>query len=346
MTGAPAISPSTIRAGLEAWLPAHLGADAVTVGIPEPISSVGGARTPWLVHLRWADADGTHDTRAVLLVKVPDGQLETTLTPEFAAIVRLHAHGVRVARPLVVDSDGDAFGRAFFATEWVPGTASLDLLGRGSGDAQARAIALGLADVAAALHIVPAGDPPPELGLPVDHARAVTAQLDEWEDRFLRQRMEPLPLMTHAFGWLRANVPPATRVSYVHGDFRLGNVLYDDDRVTAMLDWEMVHLGDPLEDLAWAHRTRWSLERLLSLDEFLVRYTERSGIVVDRDRFRWHRMFAEVKHTVISLTAARSFADGRTTWLRHADRASMAAPFMARFLAMEAEHEHGVTVPA
>ncbi len=49
-------------------------------------------------------------------------------------------------------------------------------------------------------------------------------------------------------------------------------------------------------------------------------------------------MFAEVKHTVISLTAARSFADGRTTWVRHADRASMAAPFMTRFLAMEAAH--------
>ena len=57
----------------------------------------------------------------------------------------------------------------------------------------------------------------------------------------------------------------------VHGDFRFGNVLYDDTRVTAMLDWEMVHLGDPLEDLAWAYRTRWSLEQFVPLDEFVAR---------------------------------------------------------------------------
>ena len=55
--------------------------------------------------------------------------------------------------------------RAFFATEWVPGTASLDLLTRDAGDAQSRAVALGMADVAAVLHTVPVHDPPPELGV-------------------------------------------------------------------------------------------------------------------------------------------------------------------------------------
>jgi aminoglycoside phosphotransferase (APT) family kinase protein len=333
---------SRIREGLAAWLPAQLGTDCVEVEHPEPISSVGGARRPWLVGLRWEDAHGRHATRAVLLVKVPDGQLETALAPEFAALRHLHPRGVAVARPLVLDAHGEAFGQAFFATEWMPGTARLDLLRLEPGDPHGRAVALGMADAAAVLHTVAVRDPPAELGPRVDAARAVTAQLDEWEDRFLRQRMEPLPLVAHAFGWLRANTPAATRVSFVHGDFRLGNVLYDGDRVRAMLDWEMVHLGDPLEDLAWAHRTRWSLERLLPVEEFLDRYHERSGIAVDPARFRWHRMFAEVKHTVISLTAARSFADGRTTWLRHADRASMAAPFMTRFLAMEQEHDAAV----
>ena len=327
-----------IRAGLLTWLPGRLGTEQVTVTPPAPISSVGGARRPWLVDVRWPDDDGEHATRAVLLVKVPDGQLETTLAPEFAALQHLHARGVAVARPLWIDEAGDAFGSAFFATEWVPGTASLDLLRREAGDAQSRAVALGMAEIAAHLHTVAVDDPPPALRPLVAPADAVTVQLDEWEDRFLRQRMEPLPLMTHAFGWLCANVPSATRVSFVHGDFRLGNVLYDGDRVTAMVDWEMVHTGDPLEDLAWAYRTRWSLERLLPLDEFIARWSDRSGLAVDPERLRWHRMFAEVKHTVISLTAARSFADGRTTWVRHADRASMAAPFMTRFLAMEAAH--------
>jgi aminoglycoside phosphotransferase (APT) family kinase protein len=87
------------------------------------------------------------------------------------------------------------------------------------------------------------------------------------------------------------------------------------------------------------------LEQFVALDEFVARYTAASGIAVDPDAFRWHRMFAEVKHTVISLTAARSFADGNTTWMRHADRASMAAPFMRRFLELLPSRSSG-TEPA
>jgi aminoglycoside phosphotransferase (APT) family kinase protein len=323
------------RAGLEQWLPTQIeDARAIVVDNVEPISSVGGARRPWRFDVRYELDGEVHAICAVMLVKVPGGQLETVLGPEFAALRVLHAHGVRVARPLWIDPDGVACGEPCFVTEWVPGTASLDLMQRPEDDPQRRAVALGMADVAAALHTVDWGSAGVDFLPVVTRETAGLAQLDEWEDTFLRQRMEPLPTLVYAFAWLRDRVPVASRVSMVHGDFRFGNVLYDGSGVTAMLDWEMVHLGDPLEDLAWAHRTRWSLEQFVALDEFVARYIEASGLAVDPGAFRWHRMFAEVKHTVISLTAARSFTDGRTTWMRHADRASMAAPFMTRFYEM------------
>jgi len=321
------------RAGLERWLHTQIeGARDIVVDNLEPISSVGGARRPWQFDVRYALEGEERGLRAVMLVKVPGGQLETVLDPEFAALRVLHAHGVPTARPLWIDPDGVACGDPCFFTEWVPGTASLDLMQRPVDDPQRRAVALGMADVAAALHTVDWESAGVDFLPIVTRETAALAQLDEWEDTFLRQRMEPLPVLVYAFAWLRDRVPVASRVAMVHGDFRFGNILYDESGVTAMLDWEMVHLGDPLEDLAWAHRTRWSLEQLLSIDEFIARYTSASGLAVDSGAFHWHRMFAEVKHTVISLTAARSFTDGRTTWMRHADRASMAAPFMARFL--------------
>ena len=59
--------------------------------------------------------------------------------------------------------------------------------------------------------------------------------------------------MAHrAFAWLKRNQPKACRRRLVHGDYRLGNFLEQNDRITAILDWELVHLGDPVEDLGWA----------------------------------------------------------------------------------------------
>jgi aminoglycoside phosphotransferase (APT) family kinase protein len=319
------------RAGLEPFL-ARAIADARDVEVTgvAPISSVGNARRPWRFDVAWGPGGERRHLRCVMLVKVPEGQLETELAPEFAALQVLHPCGVPVPRPLWLDRAGDAFGEPFFATEWLPGVADLELMRRAPGDPQARAVALGVADAAACLHTVDWEAAGVDFLPPVTAAGAAVAQLDEWQEKFARQRMEPLPAMTYAFDWLRDRAPRAARVSIVHGDFRFGNVLYDDDRVTAVLDWELVHLGDPLEDLAWAYRTKWNMAQLLPLDDFLDRYTVAGGLTVDAESFRWHRTFVEVKHTVISLTAARSFADGRTTWLRHADRASMAAPFLRR----------------
>jgi aminoglycoside phosphotransferase (APT) family kinase protein len=319
------------RAGLEPFLAGLIpNATNVEVSGVTPISSVGNARRPWRFDVEWRAGGDRERLRCVMLVKVPEGQLETELASEFAALQVLHPRGVPVPRPLWLDSVGDAFGEAFFATEWLPGVADLELMRRPPGDPQARAVALGVADAAACLHTVDWEGAGVGFLPRVTAEGAAVAQLDEWEEKFARQRLEPLPALAYAFDWLRDRAPRAARVSMVHGDFRFGNVLYDHDRVTAVLDWELVHLGDPLEDLAWSYRTKWNMAQLLPLDDFLDRYTAASGLAVDAECFRWYRMFVEVKHTVISLTAARSFADGRTTWLRHADRASMTTPFLRR----------------
>lgn len=336
MTTVPDAETATrYRDGLRHWLGSQLaGAEQIEVDGLEPISSVGNARRPWMFDVSWRHGDEARAVRCVMLVKVPEGQLETELGPEYAALQVLNVHGVRTPRPLWIDPDGSAFGEPFFVTEWVPGTASMELMQRPVGDPQPRAIAEGMADVAAAAHSVDWEAAGVDFLPHVTRESAATAQLDEWEEKFHRQRMEPLPVVVYAFEWLRDNAPIASRVSIVHGDFRFGNVLYDGPRVTAMLDWEMVHLGDPLEDLAWAYRTRWGLEQFMPIDDFLARYSAASGIAIEPEHFRWYRMFVEVKHTVISITAGRSFNDGRTTWLRHADRASMAVPFMSRFFEM------------
>src|SRR4029078_9075954 len=81
-----------------------------------------------------------------------------------------------------------------------------------------------------------------------------------WEKVIDEDELEPQPIARAAIRWMRRNPPPpAQRISIVHGDYRTGNFLHDGQgRILAILDWEMAHLGDPLEDLGWALDPLWS----------------------------------------------------------------------------------------
>ena len=319
---------------LEAFIAEQL-VDATEIRVVDlaPISSVGNARQAWGFDVQWRAGPDEHGLSCVMLAKAEAGQLETQIGPEFHTVRALGATDVPVARALWVDETGAAIGHPFFVTERVAGTADMGLLRRSADDADARAVAIELADAAARLHTADW----PALGVaqfltPVTVEDAASAQVAYWEDIFVRQRLEPLPVLVFAFDWLRDHPPDTRRVSIVHGDLRFGNLLYEDGRITALLDWEMVHLGDPIEDLAWAYRSLWSLEKFLPIDEFLQHYSDTIGAAVDADHFRFWRLFGEVKHSIISLTAARSFDDGRTHNIRHADRATTVTAYLSRFM--------------
>jgi aminoglycoside phosphotransferase (APT) family kinase protein len=299
-----------------------------------PMTTVANAREPWEFDVSWQDEEGgRRRVSCVMLIKAKAGQLETRLEPEFAVMRFLEGSGVPVPRPLWLDADGKTFGRPFFITERVPGAADFGLVRAAPPDGSSRRVLEHLVTVAARLHGVDPSGLEPALDAP-SAADAALCQVDYWEDVFVRNRMEPWPAVDYAFAWLRKHAPRAGRVGIVHGDFRLGNFLYHEGRVTALLDWEMVHLGDPLEDIAWAYRFPWTLQPVLSLEEFVDRYNVLAPEPVDAERLNYYRILGEAKHCVISITAARSFFDRRTTNLRMADRVAMVTPFMSELMAL------------
>lgn len=330
MTGADGL-----RAGLEAWLSAAEGTP-VTVDDLAPISSVGNAREPWSFTAHWTPADGgspSRTERCVMLIKAEAGQLETELGPEFHTLARLAGSGVPAPPALWLDATGEAVGRPFFVTGWVPGTADTRSLRQSEHRDANAAVARQLAAAAARLHTVdvaPFGHLPP-----TTTATAATDQLAAWRGQFERHTLEPHPALVYAFDWLAARTPEASRVSVVHGDLRFGNLLADGDRLTALLDWEMVHLGDPIEDLGWVYRTVWTPEAALGFDEFLAAYLDAGGVPFTREHLRWYQVFGEVKHSVISLTATRSFTEGAS--VRHANRSATLPDFLGTALALIAE---------
>ncbi len=296
-----------------------------------PITA-GNARQAWEFDVRWFDGGEEQKISCVMLRKAEAGQLETDLIPEFRIISTLWGSGVPVPRALWMDREGRWLERPSFIMEKVAGATDLLALLKPEMAERNRVIAQQLAAIAARLHTVDWKKLRIDFLPATTRETAAAQQISYWESLFLKHRMEPHPVMVAAFIWLKEHQPIARRISIVHGDFRFGNFLYEDGRINAMLDWEMVHLGDPVEDIAWAYRSLWGPEAFLPLDEFVRRYTELSGVPVHPEALLFYRLLGEVKHSIISLTGARSFMDGRTRNLFLADRASTITSYLQQFL--------------
>lgn len=176
-----------------------------------------------------------------------------------------------------------------------------------------RAIGEQFVDVLAAVHALDWGS----AGLPGPRDEAA-----HWERLLDEAVLVEVPLLREALAWLRERPASSGRVALVHGDYRIGNfILGADRRIVAVLDWELAHVGDPVEDLAWAglrlFRGRSELwSQLLPADAFLERYAQRTGLEVEPAVLRHFAVLCTVRAIVPYLRAARAFEDGRARDLR------------------------------
>jgi aminoglycoside phosphotransferase (APT) family kinase protein len=144
-------------------------------------------------------------------------------------------------------------------------------------------------------------------------------ELDHWEGVLDADEVCPQPIVRAAIRWLRRNPPPpAQRISVVHADYRTGNFLFDaEGRIRGILDWEMAHLGDPLEDLAWSLGRIWCWARderrggLLPKQEAVRIWEQSSGLRADPRALHWWELFSCVKGQGIWVSSAREYESGK-----------------------------------
>lgn len=145
-------------------------------------------------------------------------------------------------------------------------------------------------------------------------------QLAYWQGVIEDDEIHPQPIAKAAIRWLWKNPPPpAQKVSIVHGDYRTGNFLFDKNaQITGILDWEMCHLGDPLEDLAWSMDPLWTMAApelaglLIPQDEAVSIWERESGLSCDPEAFRWWRIFVSVKAVAIWISSSEDFEKGQS----------------------------------
>ena len=132
---------------------------------------------------------------------------------------------------------------------------------------------------------------------------------------------DPHPTFDFAFRWLRANQPEFSESTFVHGDFRLGNLLIDTSGLNAVLDWEIAQFGDPIQDLGWMCVRAWrfgSDEQVAGVgtyDELIENYSQESGRDVTKASLFWWEIFGTLRWGVICLQMGGDFRKGRTNSL-------------------------------
>ena len=181
-------------------------------------------------------------------------------------------------------------------TSRAPGIAEYRRL---SDPAEKQAIARDLMATLAQLHCIPAA------GIALDGgghgpriAAHVRAELGIWQAMYAETGRTD-PLIDLAFRWLDGNMPdPDGPVALVHGDAGPGNFLFEHGRMTALIDWELAHLGDPMEDLAWLSM-RCVMEPVPDFLACLREYERQAGSPVDPARIRYHRVFVSTRVVVI-----------------------------------------------
>jgi aminoglycoside phosphotransferase (APT) family kinase protein len=300
---------------LAAYLAEKLGAPDLTVHDLARIPG-GASRETYRFRARY----GGRERRLILRRDPPASLIETERTTEYRAYAAFHTLGLPVPEPIALERDGSALERPFFIMEEIEGCQVGGILTPDPYGAHRERIGRQFWSI---LGRIAAADPD-ALGLadfdrPASPEDAWRHEVARWEKVIDEDEGEPQPIARGALRWLKRNKPPAAqKIGVVHGDYRSGNFLYDSNGdIRAILDWEMAHLGDPLEDLAWALDPLWAHHDpshpagTLARADAIARWQEASGLAADPAALAWWEMFASVKGCAIWISAAHEYATRR-----------------------------------
>jgi aminoglycoside phosphotransferase (APT) family kinase protein len=210
---------------------------------------------------------------------------------------------VPVAQMFALCEDENVIGRAFYVMEFIEGRVLWDQALPGMTPSERGAIYDEMNRVIAALHSVDIAQAGLDTyGKPGNYFER---QIGRWSKQYVASETEPIEAMTKLIEWLPKHIPrseegaPAERVSIVHGDFRLDNLIFHptEPRVLAVLDWELSTLGDPLADFAY-HCMAWHVDPtqfrgiggldwaalgIPDEDEYVAKYLARTGLAIQGD---------------------------------------------------------------
>ncbi len=247
------------------------------------------------------------------------GTLLNSLTKadEFRLLEISYKAGVTVPKPYWLCEDTEVIGRSFYVTARVKGEAIGRKIVRDKEFEEARQVLPAqMARELARIHSINQQNSDLEFlarldpAIPVNASRRLYMLLDHFKGEFH-------PALELGLRWLVQNAPPLDQPVLVHGDFRIGNLMVGPKGLTSVLDWELSHLGDPAEDLAWPQVRFWrfgnNLKRVGGIAgpaALFEAYEKETGKPVDRKRVHYWEVMGNAKWALGARQQADRFLSG------------------------------------
>jgi aminoglycoside phosphotransferase (APT) family kinase protein len=242
-------------------------------------------------------------------------------TDEFALLQAAHAAGVHTAEPLFVHA-GDEDTRAFFVMRRVDGIAAGHRLTRDGAVPDASSLLREIGANLARIHGIDRGDPRLAVLGPVPQAptRALLAEARAYLDHWRAVFDQAWPALEWGIHWWSRRAPDSEPVAFVHRDYRIGNLMVEDGRLVATLDWEFAGWGNPLEDLGWFTAPCWRFAGrrreaggIGDTEDLLAGYNAVRGSAIRPEMLPPWQALAQIRWSVIALQQTERF-------MRHGER--------------------------
>jgi aminoglycoside phosphotransferase (APT) family kinase protein len=318
-----------VAEALAPWLAARLGVDEVVVDEIRRHAE-GWSWQTWTLAAGWKPSGGGDEERRGLAVRIEpeDGLLAPYDIDGQFALHRavLDRSDVPMADLYWLERDPSVLGMPFYVMERVEGVVPVQWRGDDpevfpTPEAR-RDIGHQFVDIEAQIHGIDwAGAGLDSLPGARHAGEAPATEIERWERYYRDSVLVELPVINAAVAWLKANVASSGRLTLCHGDYRIGNFMVRDGRIVAVFDWELAHISDPVEDIAYSGLPLFRgrnpmLSHLLPPEDYFERYEQRTGVRVEPEVFHFWTVLGLVKATASHIRGTRAYEDRRTDDVR------------------------------
>lgn len=310
------MTPEETSDKLAAFLQRHHNARSVRIENLRLLTG-GASRQTWSFDATIDHADGRSETLQ-LISRADPRQGPNTMSRETEYKVLEAAYHAGVPVPRMHAMGDDSLGLPFFLMERVEGETIARRILRDEEYAPGRKkMAAQLGAILAAIHRIPLDSPVVErLPHPQAGLSAAETEMMRIEQTFRAIAPEPHPAYELALRWLKRN-PPKTEATFVHGDFRMGNLIVGPEGVRSVLDWELAHVGDPYEDMGFLCTRSWRFGNdhlpvagVGQREDFFAAYEAAGGRKIDPAAAHWWEVFGNLRWGVICIMQANAYLSG------------------------------------